>query len=312
MEKIIKKNVDLAPYTTFRLGARAEYFVLVKNELELISAANWAKAKRLPLNFLAGGSNLIIVKRKVKGLVIKIAGEKYLIKNNLITCWAGTGLTKLSLSAARLGLGGLEWACGIPGSIGGAVRGNAGAYGFAISDVALAVKAYDPAKGKSVRLNNRACGFAYRDSIFKRKNSLLITEVKLRLVKGSPEKIKNLSQANLSRRLEANPQGFSAGCIFKNLEYKKVIKQNKKLAQELADGGKVRNGKIAAGYLIDLAGLKGKVRRGAKVSDKHANFIINTGQAEAKDIIYLINLIKKKIKNKYKLNLEEEVQYFRN
>ena len=94
------------------------------------------------------------------------------------------------------------------------------------------------------------------------------------------------------------------------MEYKKVIKQNKGLAEDLAAKGLVRSGKISAGYLIDQLGLRGKTRGGAKVSQKHANFIINTDKAEAKDVINLINLVKQKIKNKYKINLEEEIQYF--
>jgi UDP-N-acetylmuramate dehydrogenase len=307
---LVKKNIDLAPYTTFRLSARAEFFAMVKNESELIGAVNWAKAKKLPLNFLAGGSNILIVKKKIKGLVIKISGEKYSIKNNLVTCWTGTGLTKLSLAAASLGLGGLEWACGIPGSIGGAVRGNAGAYGSAIADAVLTVKAYDLIKSKAIELDNRTCNFAYRDSVFKRKNNLLITEIKLRLIKDSSlGEIKKLSEANFRHRFETKPKQPSAGCVFKNLEYNKLIKQNKALARELINNGRVRDGKIATGYLIDQLDLRGKFRGGAKVSEQHANFIINTGKAEAKDIIYLINLIKKKVKNKYKINLEEEIQY---
>lgn len=97
---------------------------------------------------------------------------------------------------------------------------------------------------------------------------------------------------------------------FKNLEYKKVIKQNKQLAENLAAKGLVRGDKIGVGYLIDQLGLKGKTVGGAKVSEKHANFIINTGQAKSRDVVCLINLIKRKIKHKYKINLEEEIQYF--
>ena len=134
--------------------------------------------------------------------------------------------------------------------------------------------------------------------------------VKLKLTKGAPEEIKALSRKNFDHRLESKPKSPSAGCVFKNLEYKKVKKQNKKLAEDLAFKGLVRGGKISVGYLIDQLGLKGKTVGGAKVSEKHANFIINTGKAKPEDVVNLINLIKIKIKYKYKIKLEEEIQYF--
>ncbi len=308
----VKTNFDLTPLTTFRIGGRAEFFMEIKNKRQLISAIKWAKARKLPLSILAGGSNILIIRKKIKGLVLKIAGQSYLIRGNYINCWAGTSLTKLAKISAFAGLTGLEWALGIPGSVGGAVRGNAGAYGSAMSDAVIQVEAYDFNTGQSVKLNNRACHFAYRHSIFKTRKNLLVAGIKLKLAKGDPSKIKELSQKNLRDRFGSKPKEPSAGCIFKNLEYKNVIKQNKKLAQALAARGLVGSGKIGAGLLIDQLGLKGRAIGGAKVSQKHANFIINTGKAKAKDVINLINLIKKKVKLKYKINLEEEIQYFGN
>ena len=310
IENKIKTNFDLTPLSTFRIGGRVEFFAEVKNKQELISAINWAKAKKLPLSILAGGSNILIVRKKIKGLVLKISGQGYLIKGNYLAGWAGTSITKLAKIAESAGLTGLEWAYGIPGSIGGAVRGNAGAYGLAMSDTGAEGQAYNLNSGRLVTLNNQTCRFSYRHSIFKTRKNFLIVSVKLKLAKGEPSKIKELSQKNFRHRFESKPKEPSAGCIFKNLEYKKVIKQNKGLAEDLAAKGLVRSGKISAGYLIDQLGLRGKTRGGAKVSQKHANFIINTDKAEAKDVINLINLVKQKIKNKYKINLEEEIQYF--
>jgi len=310
VEKIIKKNIDLTPYTTWRIGGRAEFFAVVNNARELIVAVNWAKAKKLPVNVLAGGSNLLIVNQKIKGLVIKISGQDYSIEKNYLTCWGGTGLTKLAQVAAQAGLSGLEWACGIPGSVGGAVRGNAGAYGSDMAGAVAEVTAYDSAKGRLIKLNQRACGFAYRDSVFKTNNNLLIAGVKLKLAKGEPGRIKKIGEKYFRHRLKSKPKQPSAGCVFKNLPYQKAVKQNQRLAEALAAQGLVRHGKIAAGYLIDRLGFKGLAKGGAKVSRRHANFIINTGQAQAKDVIYLVNLIKKKIKREYKIKLEEEIQYF--
>ncbi|MBU2264238.1 UDP-N-acetylmuramate dehydrogenase, partial [Patescibacteria group bacterium] len=302
IEKLLQKNFDLTSFTTLRIRGQAEFFIIINNKQELVKAIAWAKAKKLPLVILAGGSNIVIVRKKIKGLVLKISGERYIINKNYLICWAGTGLTKLSKISALAGLTGLEWSFGMPGSIGGAVRGNAGAYGFDMSNLVAEVEAYDLIKKRFVKLKKQACNFSYRNSIFKKRKNLLIVGVKLKLAKGVSKEIKALSQKNFDHRFRANPKEPSAGCVFKNLEYKKVIKQNKRLAEDLAAKGLVRGGKIGAAYLIDQLGLKGKTAGQAKVSEKHANFIINIGKAKSKDVIKLINLIKRKIKHKYKIN----------
>ncbi len=310
INNIIKKNFDLTPYTTFRIGGLAEFFTIVKNEPELIAAADWAKAKKIPLHILSGGSNILIVRKKVKGLVIKISGERHAIKKNQISCWAGANLTRLSVAAAKAGLSSLEWAYGIPGTVGGAVRGNAGAFGADISGNFLKAKAYDLASGKIIKLSKRECDFSYRGSMFKKNNNLIILEIDLKVKPGETSEIKKIMDENLKRRLKIQPRQPSAGCVFKNLLFQEVLAQNKSLAHELEEQGLVRGGKIASGCLIDRLGLKGEIKGGAKISDLHANFIINTGQASAKDVVFLINTAKKKVKSSYKIILHEEVQYF--
>ncbi|MDD4900584.1 MAG: UDP-N-acetylmuramate dehydrogenase [Patescibacteria group bacterium] len=312
IEKIIKKNYDLTSLTTFRIGGRAEFFVAIKNKRELTQAINWARAKKLPTSFLGGGSNILITSRKIRGLVIKIGGENYSITGNIVSSWSGTGLTRLAKITYNHGLSGLEWALGIPGSIGGAVRGNAGAYGSDISRNVAQVEAYDIAKNRLITLKLRACDFAYRDSVFKQNNNLIIVNVKLALTKGNTEEIKRQAKNNFHQRLANHPKEPSAGCVFKNLEYAKIAEQNKKLAEKLLAEGLFRGNKIGAAYFIDQLGLKSEVRGGARISEKHANFIINAGGAKARDVISLISFIRKKVKEKYKINLEEEVQYFGN
>src|SRR3989338_808375 len=310
IEKSIKKNYDLTALTTFKIGGRADFFVIAKNKQELIEAISWAKIKKLPIRFFAGGSNILITKKKIRGLVIKISGEEYSVKGDIISAWAGTGLSKLAGIAVGLGLSGLEWALGIPGSVGGAVRGNAGAYGSDMSKQVAEVEAYDISKGRLVKFKNCGCGFSYRHSIFKQNRNLFIVNVKLKLSRGQTAGIKNLVKNNLFNRRRTNPKKPSAGCIFKNLEYTKLIKENRQLAEDLAVKGLFKGGKIGAGYFIDQLGLKGRARGGAKISERHANFIVNTGKASAEDIIDLINLIKKKVNSQYKINLEEEIEYF--
>ncbi len=310
IDRLVKKNFDLAKFTTFRIGGKAEFFMIVKNKRELLDAVGWAEKRKSPISILGGGSNVLIARRKIKGLVLKIAGENYSVKKNNITCWAGMSLSKLSNISAAAGLAGLEWSFGIPGTVGGAVRGNSGAYGLCMSDAVEEVEAYDLVENKLIKLNNKACGFGYRDSVFKKRKNLLIAEVKLKLAKGKIGEIKSLSGKNFDYRFERLPKEPSAGCVFKNLEYKNIARKNKALAEDLAAKGLMKGGKIGVGYLIDQLGMKGKAIGGAKVSEKHANFIVNTGKAKAEDVIKLIKLIKNKIKNKYKINLEEEIQYF--
>jgi UDP-N-acetylmuramate dehydrogenase len=310
IEKIIKKNFDLTPFTTFKIGGRAEYFLVVKNKQELISAIQWAKKNKFPLSILAGGSNILITKKKINGLVLKISGNQYFVKKNYITAWAGTSLTKLSKVSTINSLTGLEWAWGIPGSLGGAVRGNAGAYGSDISKQVFWIEAYDMARGRLIKLNNQACNFSYRHSIFKDNKNLVIVSIKLKLKHGRLAEIKKLAQKNFNNRILTLPNKPSAGCIFKNLELKQLKRQNNKLAKDLVAKGLLRGNKLGTGYLIDQLGFKGKAVGGAKVSEKHANFIISTGKTNAKDVIKLVNVIKKKIKNIYKISIEEEIQYF--
>lgn len=311
IEKIIKTNYNLAPLTTFKINGRAEFFVSVKNKQELIEAINWAKTKKLPRLFFSGGSNILITKKKIHGLVIKITGENYLIKGEMLSGWAGTSLSKLAAVSADLGLSGLEWALGIPGSLGGAVRGNAGAYGSDISLEVDEVEAYDAAKRELVKLNNQACGFSYRHSIFKENKDLIIVSINLKLAKGnSIEEVKKSAESNYGKRAQTYSKEPSAGCVFKNLEYKKLIKENPRLAKDLELKGLFRGGKIGTAYLIDQLGFKGQTSGRAKVSEKHANFIVNTGEASAEEVIDLINLIKKKVKKQYNISLEEEIEYF--
>ena len=306
----IKKNYDLTYFNTFRLSGRADFFVTVKDESRLKAAARWARSEKLPIFILGGGSNIILAGRVIKGLVIKISGSDYQIEKDGLISWCGTALTKLAFAAEQRGLSGLEWACGIPGSLGGAIRGNAGAYGSSISDAVAEVEAYDSAKNKIVKFSKAACGFSYRNSIFKEKSKLIIVRAKLKLSRGKSAEIKKIGREYFDARLKKNPREPSAGCIFKNLEFDRLFKVNQALAQDFKAKRLVKAGKIASAHLIDWSGFKGKSRGDAKVSHKHANFIINSGLARPAEVIGLIKLIKRKVKKRYHIILEEEIEYF--
>ena len=290
----LKRNISLKNYTTFKIGGPAKYFFVAKNKEDLIEAIKKAKELKLPFFILGGGSNLLVSDKGFDGLVIKILNSKFYILNSKIFTEAGTPLTLIVNEAAKKGLTGLEWAAGIPGTVGGAIYGNAGAFGRSMKDVVKEVEYGEvgfPSEIRLLKIKNRDCEFSYKDSIFKHKKNLIILSAILQLKKGNKKVIESKIKKNLEQRKKTQPLNFpSAGSIFKN-----------------PPG-------FSAGELIEKCGLKGKKIGGVKISEKHANFILNLGrhppatQGKAKDVIKLINLIKQKVKNKFKVNLEEEIQ----
>ena len=309
----VKENVSLKDYTTFKIGGKAKYFFVAKTKNELINAIKASKQLNLPFFILGNGSNVLFSDKEFKGLVIKIKNEKLKIKNCVIDTEAGTLLSILVKKAQQHSLSGLEWAVGIPGTIGGAVYGNASAFGKAIGDLVKQVEVLDLKTFKIKKLSKKECQFKYKDSIFKHKKNLLILSVILRLKKGNKEKIKENMKRFLTIRKETQPLNYpSAGCIFKNLGIQnsklKIKKELFEKFPELRDF--IQKGEIPAGYLIDKAGLKGKRIGDAMVSEKHANFIVNLGNAKTKDVQKLIAHIKKKVKKIFGIELKEEIIIF--
>jgi len=309
IDRNIKKNYNLNNLTTFHTRGLVDFFIKAANKKELAEAINWARRKNIRYYFLGDGSNILFTKKKISGLIIKIAGDEYIINKRVITSWPGTKLATLVKAAFVHSLSGLEWARGIPGSLGGAVYGNAGAYGSNISATVLEIEAFDISKNKYLNFDHQACGFSYKESVFKQNKNLVIVKVKLKLNQGKKDKIGKLAKQNFHNRLKTLPQEPSAGCVFKNLEYDKLVKINQNLAKELRAKNLVKGGKISTAYLIDRLGLKGRVSGGACISHRHANFIINTGRAEPGDILKLVKLIRKKMKSKFNIDLEDEIQF---
>ena len=295
----IKKNVSLKNYTTFRIGGPAKYFFVEKNKKDLIRAISVAKKinpspfpkgdrVKLPFFILGGGSNLLVADEGYKGLVIKIQNTKYKIQNTKIMAEAGVMLGELVNILAKTELSGLEWAAGIPGTVGGAIFGNAGAFNKSMKDVVKSVEALEVKneKCKVKNFKNRDCKFSYRDSIFKNNKNLIILSVTLQMKRGDKKEIENKIKKNLEQRNKTQPLNFpSGGSIFKN-----------------PPG-------FFAGELVKRCGLKGKKIGNVKISEKHSNFIVNLGNGKAKDVIKLIKLIKQKVKKKFGVTLEEEIQF---
>ena len=302
----IQKNILLSQYTTFKIGGPAENFVLAKNIAEVQEAVAWAKENKQPIFVLGGGSNLLISDNGIKGLIIKLDLQNLEFDNNKIIVGAGAILAFLLNQSLEHDLVGLEFAAGIPGTDGGAIRGNAGTYDQAMNDVVISIKYLDE-NFVIQEIDNASAEFAYRDSIFKSK-SYIILEAKLELKKGDVQAAQQLIKERLQYRQDNHPKRPSAGCIFKNISFDEVdIDDLAKRGVEIEKFSESQ--KIPAGYLIDKVGLKGKQIGGAQVSEQHANYIVNIGEATAEDVIMLISLIKQQIRDKYGVQLLEEVQF---
>lgn len=279
-------GVSLEKFTTFKIGGKVKYFFVAKNKQSLIKAVLWAEEASLPFFILGGGSNLLVADRGFRGLVIKNENNKHETNGKKISAEAGVPLSSLLKEATKNNLAGLEWSAGIPGTVGGALFGNAGAFGKSMKDSVQGVKIFDVKSRKIKILKKKDCGFSYRESIFKKNKDLVIISAAFSFKKGKSETINKKIKEYLDYRKEHQPLNFpSAGSVFKNSK------------------------NLSAGDLIEKCGLMGKKIGNAEISQKHANFIVNLGKATSKDVMGLVNLAKKSVKNKFGVALEEEIQY---
>lgn len=278
-------DYNLKEHTSFKIGGSAELYVCPNNLMELITVLNILKENGVPYFLLGAGSNLLIGDGGVRGAVIKLGeGFDYAhAKGDYILAGAGVSLAKLSAEAKNAELTGLEFASGIPGSLGGAIFMNAGAYGGEMKDVIKEVSYIDN-DGSVKTVSGAECDFGYRKSMFSDGGKIIIS-AKLTLNKGNKEEIITAMRDLNARRKEKQPLEYpSAGSTFKRPE-----------------------GHFA-GALIEEAGLKGYTVGGAQVSEKHAGFVINKGGATAKDVMDLIAYVQKTVLEKSGVELEPEVK----
>jgi len=300
-----KRDVELSPYTTFRIGGKADYFFIAENSDDLIEAIRAARDENIDYYILSGGSNVLISDKGFCGLVIKINNKKLEIKDDIVKVDAGVISTQLLNFSLDNDLCGLEFLAGIPGTVGGAICGNAGAYGKEIKDYLKSVEYLDLDSMKIEEKEIDELDFEYRSSDFKNKKNKFILSASLKLDKcDDTEKAKDEVKKLIADRLAKLPKEPSAGCVFKNI----VIKESEIINDDLKKHlNEFKHGKIPAGWLIEKCGLKGEEIGGAKISDQHANFIINTGGAKSSDVMKLIKLIKLKIKEKFGVEMELEI-----
>lgn len=306
----IKTNIELRNITSFKIGGSAKFYVEITDKQALFDTLNWAKENNEKIFILGGGSNILVNDRGVNGLVVKIQNDSLQTFNSRIVADSGVSLGKVVNAALDHGLSGLEWATGIPGSFGGAIRGNAGAFGRSLAESIEVVNVFDLKRQRFIEMSNEDCRFVYRDSIFKDHDNHIIWSAAIKLNTSERDVIKDKMNDNLSQRLKNNPHEPSAGCIFKNLDLDYVKDINADLADDAREKNTLRGNKISAGWIIEKLDLKGKQIGGAKVSDEHANFIINTGKATSEDVAMLISFIKQQARTKYGIQLQEEIVYF--
>jgi UDP-N-acetylmuramate dehydrogenase len=305
----IQEGVLLKEYTTYKIGGPARYFFTAKTKEKLMAALKAAKNLKLPVFILGGGSNLLISDKGFKGLVIKINIKDINLRQNEVQVGAGADLTKLSYVLADAGLSGLEWATGIPGAtVGGAIYGHAQAFGIKMSDVVKSVEAINLKTFELKNFLKKQCRFSLKNSIFKKSKKFVIVSAVLEFEKKDPYEIKNLIKEFMEYRKNGHPMNFpSAGSTFVNPEAK--IKDKRLLIKFPELNEYNRRGTTPSGYLISKCGLAGKKIGNAQISEKHANFIINLGGADAKCVLGLIRLAKRKVKKTFGINLETEVQF---
>jgi len=282
----VKFDEPMAGHTTFKIGGPADLFVEVENEEELVGVLRVVRKAGVPYFILGGGSNILVGDKGFKGLIIKVQSDslKTLLRGisakYKVLVDAGVNMSNLINECLNNSLTGLEFMAGIPGTVGGSIRGNAGAWQNGISESVSRVKVLTE-DNKVKWVDKEECQFSYRDSRFKH-NKEIILAAELILEKGDSEQITRLIEENLKKR-EEQPKEPSAGCVFVNPK------------------------PLSAGKLIEECGLKGTRIGNAQISEKHANFVINLGGATAKDVVSLISLTKAKVKEKFNIDLKEEI-----
>ncbi len=302
----VRRDVRLKDHTTFRIGGPAKYFFVAKTSEDIEKAVSAARHFKIPFFILGTGSNVLAPDKGFSGLVVKIQNTKYKILNTKVWAEAGVSMATLVKETGELGLAGLEWAGGLPGTVGGGVRGNAGAFGGEIKDAIVQVEAIDQ-KGKRRTFSRKECQFRYRSSTFKEKN-LVVLNSTFQLRKGKREEIQAVAKDHIRYREERHPLEYpNAGSIFKNCDAKKF---SAKLQKQFKDVIKIDPFPVVpTAYLIAQAGLKGLRVLDAQVSEKHPNYIVNLGNARAKDVWELIVKVKKRIKKQFGIELEEEITF---
>ncbi|MDP8963750.1 MAG: UDP-N-acetylmuramate dehydrogenase [Cyanobacteriota bacterium] len=283
----LRAGAPLASLTSFRVGGPAEWYVAPRRLEDLQASFEWAESQGLPLTLLGAGSNLLVSDRGLLGLVIctrHLRQTQFDPETGRVTAGAGEPIARLAWQAAERGWQGLEWAVGIPGTVGGAVVMNAGAHKSCTADILVSAQTLSP-NGRIQQLTPQDLGFSYRTSILQGSNCL-VTQATFQLKPGAdPKQVLGETSGHLEQRRHSQPYHLpSCGSVFRNPE------------------------SHPAAWLIEQIGLKGYKIGGAQVAERHANFILNCGGAKASDIFQIIRHVQQQVEHHWSLRLEPEVR----
>lgn len=303
------ENESMAKHTNFRIGGPARYCYTANTSEELLNVVKMAEEFKIPWYVFGGGSNMLVSDKGFEGLMIQAGNREVMIEDGFVACESGAMTAYVARQSVEAGLGGFTWAVGVPGTIGGAIYGNAGCYGGEMKDRIVTVDAYRLSDQKRLTLPNTECHFAYRGSGFKTEKCLILGCV-LSLDHGDKEKLKEeLNQINIKRK-EKQPLGDAgAGCMFKNVEFEDESELAKLKEEVDIPEAMIASKRIGAGWLLDRAGLKGERIGQMQVSPTHANFLINLGGATADEVAQLVSICQMRVRDKFGLQLRTEVQF---
>ena len=300
----VLQNVPLARYTHFEVGGPARFLADASTETALAEAMRAIRDSGEPQTVIGGGTNLVVSDEGFPGVVLRYTNARLEIDGPRIHAAAGAHLQDLVDAAIAHGLRGVETMTGIPGWVGGAIYGNAGAYGHSLHERVESVRFFDGAR--VLEIANEACEFSYRESVFKRRKDWIVVSATLRLDPAGAEELGATAAAIRKIRNEKYPPSLRcAGSIFKNLLWDRLSEA----VRSQVPGRVVREGKVPSAYFLEQAGAKGMARGGARVADYHANLIYNQGGGTALEVRDLIAELKSRVHRQFGIELEEEVQY---
>ena len=300
----VRENAPLSQYTRFGMGGAADLFVETGDEAAFQAALAAIRARNLPCVVIGGGSNLIVSDAGFRGVVLRYDGAALSITGGCVRVQAGAVLQDLVDATIDAGLAGLHTMTGIPGWTGGALYGNAGAYGHSIHEFVREIRFCDGADVRSI--DNAQCAFAYRESIFKQRKDWIIFSAALELPPGDPEQLRQAAaEIRAVRDAKYPPTMMCAGSIFKNLLIRELPPEVVSRIPEKV----IREGKAPSAWFLEQVNAKGMRRGNIQVATYHANLIYNDGGGRSGDLAALIAELKQRVADRFGFQLEEEVQY---
>ena len=303
-DTVVSRNVPLSQYTRFAIGGPAAVLFETANANSFVQGLDVAKSCSVAHVVIGGGTNLVVADSGFEGVVLRYSGRAIVHKGDLLYAEAGAVLQCVVDRSIAVGLEGLQTMTGIPGELGGAIYGNAGAYGHSIQEIVEQVRWTD---GKQIHsFNNEACEFSYRESIFKRKKDWIVLSADLRFRSGDGPKLARVAaEIRAVRDAKYPPTMKCAGSIFKNLLFARLPRE----VQQQVPAKLVREGKVPSAWFLEEAEVKGLRVGGIRGATYHANLIYNDGAGTATDLLQVIQECKARVRGRFGFELEEEVQY---